>query len=55
MSTFKNPKGITKRYKGCINCGANTVHKEAKICPFCGKEPEDDELEDGLELEEVND
>ena len=51
-----NAKGITTKFKTCINCKANTVPKSKKYCPTCGmKEDEDNAFEDSeveLEVEE---
>jgi len=43
----------TKKYKTCPNgdCEANTLPKDSSFCPYCTKPiPEDEELEDGIDL-----
>ena len=42
-SVIQNSK-ITRKFKECENCGANTVPNNSDICPTCGiKEPQDEE------------
>ena len=48
---LKNPKQ-TKKFKSCPNCDANTLTKDAEFCPYCTKNVDADDLEDGIELEE---
>lgn len=43
----KNKKGITKDFKECRNCGANTVPKDKNYCPYCGiDEDKEDPFDD---------
>lgn len=49
---MKNPRGLTKKYKACDNCQANTVHPEAEVCPFCGNSDKDGFSDDGIEIED---
>ena len=42
-SVIQNSK-ITRKFKECENCGANTVPNSSDLCPTCGiKEPQDEE------------
>ena len=47
---LKNPKQTTK-FHTCPGCEANTVPKKSDFCPTCGKNLEDEELEEGVVLE----
>ncbi len=49
---MENPKGMTKLFKACPGCQANTISKDAGLCPFCGVEKPEDGWEDGIEIEE---
>lgn len=52
---IKNPKK-TKKYKACPHCSANTLPKGSDTCPYCTKSiDEDEELDDGIELEDNDD
>ncbi len=53
-TVIQNPH-VTTKFKSCPHCSANTVPKDNKICPTCGKESESDEWDDSdVELEEHN-
>lgn len=48
-----NPRGLTKKFKKCDNCGANAVHPDAEVCPFCGNgDKEQFDVEEGIEIED---
>jgi len=51
---LKNPNQ-TKKYKSCPNCEANTLTKNSDFCPYCSKNINSMDLEDGIELEEEED
>jgi len=43
-------KNQTLKFKECPNCESNTVPKGSEICPTCGKNLDQEDLEDGVEL-----
>jgi len=47
---LKNPTQ-TKKYKACPGCEANTLTKDSDFCPYCSKNLDPEDLEDGIELE----
>lgn len=52
----KNKKGMTKDFKECKNCGANTVPTDKNYCPYCGidEDKEDPFDESNVRLEDEN-
>ena len=40
LGLIKNSR-VTKKFKGCANCGANTVPEKNDFCPTCGVKESD--------------
>jgi len=51
---IKNEKQ-TAKFSTCPGCESNTVPRKNDFCPTCGKNLEDEDLEEGVELEKDED
>ncbi len=51
---IENPKGLTKSFKACPECQANTISKDAGICPICGNDKPDEGWDDGINIDEYD-
>jgi len=49
-----SPKGLTKSFKACPECQANTISKDAGICPICGNDKPDEGWDDGINIDEYD-